>query len=659
MTDMNENAHLYVQKACYNKATGPYECLSKPWWIRTSAHRRYEPRHHCELTVLNCGQAVFKAIQADISAARKSVDIITWGFDPGMMIVREGLASQGIRYGDLLKEIATRPAPVLVRLLVWHDDLFSHGIMKNNPGYYGHRFPAVGVSAGYLSESHASYNAAWFDEIIAGKVPNIRLHIRDVPIKYKDEALADERYSIGLNGWLGSLYPSHHQKMVLVDYELPEAAVGYVMGHNSITDFWDTAEHRFQDPLRETLFKKNPAEPSSQAEMRFNEAADFFDARMYGSAPRPSRKEKALQKFIAENAMTAKPYQDVSLRARGPILHDLNHNFCEAWSESQPANRKLRLALWMPPIFTPLGSALDLSGVFESAPAKELERRVRNEPDPDFIQRRKKLAAAAFKLPNAHHSAQLLRTQPMHKEKGIKECYANLTRQLQHYLLIQNQYVQYEDWATHLKSCVQRLRSMGPGYQKPIYVFILTSTPESAGMDLPTYSVAKELGQSGTMVYEHDDAAKQVRKGKASMPITAEQLAKSGINVVMGSLWTCADNPKSAADYEEIYIHAKVAIVDDAAFTIGSANLNVRSMALDSELNVLSQAMDVACSLRKELFNHCVRDEGPPQFGTMQTTFEHWNSVARNNFNAMSGYMPLEGQLVLFHVNRKPAKPVI
>ncbi|NAT62651.1 phospholipase, partial [Pseudomonas syringae pv. actinidifoliorum] len=35
---------------------------------------------------------------------------------------------------------------------------------------------------------------------------------------------------------------SHHQKSVLVDYELP-SAVGFVMGHNSLDEYWDTDDH--------------------------------------------------------------------------------------------------------------------------------------------------------------------------------------------------------------------------------------------------------------------------------------------------------------------------------------------------------------------------------------------------------------------------------
>lgn len=37
--------------------------------------------------------------------------------------------------------------------------------------------------------------------------------------------------------------PSHHQKTVLVDYELPEHAVAFVMGHNMLDEYWDTDLH--------------------------------------------------------------------------------------------------------------------------------------------------------------------------------------------------------------------------------------------------------------------------------------------------------------------------------------------------------------------------------------------------------------------------------
>jgi phosphatidylserine/phosphatidylglycerophosphate/cardiolipin synthase-like enzyme len=127
----------------------------------------------------------------------------------------------------------------------------------------------------------------------------------------------------------------------------------------------------------------------------------------------------------------------------------------------------------------------------------------------------------------------------------------------------------------------------------------------------------------------------------------------------MGSLWTCAKPQPKRDEYEEVYIHAKVAIVDDAAFTIGSANLNVRSMAIDGELNILSQAKDVAYNLRCELFTQCFGEPGPDQFGDMQNIFDRWQKRMNDNARAIQNNTPLEGQIVTFHVDRKPGFPLI
>ncbi len=650
---MAENEGLYTQELCYNQAIGPYECLSLPWWVRTKKHKTYLARHHCQIVPLVCGEEVFQRIQVDLLAARRSVDIITWGFDPGMVLVRGGSAEDGMRYGDLLKQIATRKEnPVTVRLLLWHDNAASYAIQKNNPGLYGTRVPTIGAYAGYYGETHDRYNREWFAEIFANKVPNIVLHTREVALKFRDSALAGEKYKISpIDGRAGSIYPTHHQKMVLIDYETPACAVGYVMGHNSTTDFWDTVEHRFQDRRRETLYKKNPAEWDSKLAVAADEAQDWYERQMRsmtGQADQPSRRKTQRQmEFIKQYGFTAKPYQDVSLRVRGAILYDMNHNFCTGWAESEQATSSLMNAIWM----TPAGLAVKAAAAAAKAAT---EQPVKVHP---LVQDRSRFKAADFALKDCHHSAQLLRTYPAYQEKSIKECYANLTRLTHHYIFIQNQYIQYEEWATYLTTCVEKLRSAG--YTKPIYVFILTSTPETDGMDLATYDVALQLGQSETMKVEHEEALKRAKRGKAKAPITAAELEKRGIKALMASMWSGAGAPKSPRDYEETYIHAKVAIVDDAAFTVGSANLNVRSMALDSELNLLSQAKDVAFDLRRKLFTQCTNDEGPAQFGDMGRTFDKWLKLMDHNEKMMAKGMPLSGQVANFHVDRQPGPPVI
>ncbi|MDB5748510.1 MAG: phospholipase [Massilia sp.] len=648
---MDENAGLYKQKLSYNKTVGPYQCLSKPWWVRTSKHGTYPPRHACCIEPLICGEELFQSIRDDLLKAQRSVDIITWGFDPGMVLVRNGGAEDGMRYGELLKQLATRKDnPVVVRLLLWHDDAATYYHVKNNPGYYGGRIPTIGGYGGFFGETHDQYNREWFDEVIAGKVPNITLQVREVALKLRGPALEDENYKSSFMGTIGSIYPTHHQKMVLIDYETPDRAVGYVMGHNSTTDFWDTVEHRFQDARRETLYKKNPAEAVGQLANVMDEAGDLYDQQMrpyLGGQPPGRRKTARLAEFANEYAFTAKPYQDVSLRVRGPVLCDLNHNFCYGWAEAQAATSTLMNALWMTPPGLMVKATLAVARAIDKKP----------ESVPALVQSRKHIKAADFILRGGQHSAQLMRTYPAYKEKSIKECYANLTRLTEHYIFIQNQYIQYEDWVTHLNACVAKLREAG--YIKPIYVFILTSTPESNGMDLATYDIARQLGRSDTMKVEHQETVAKAMGGKTKMPITAEALAERGIKALMGSMWSGAAQPQSTKDYEETYIHAKVAIVDDAAFTVGSANLNVRSMALDSELNLLSQAMDVAFDLRKKLFKQCTNDEGPAQFGDMGKTFKDWLTLMGDNTKAMANRQPLKGQIATFQVDRQPGAPVI
>jgi len=178
-------------------------------------------------------------------------------------------------------------------------------------------------------------------------------------------------------------------------------------------------------------------------------------------------------------------------------------------------------------------------------------------------------------------------------------------------------------------------------------------------MDIATYDVAVQLAQSDAMVKEHADTVEKAKRGKTKMPITAEELEKRGIKVLMASMWSGAPHPRSADDYEETYIHAKVAIVDDAAFTLGSANLNVRSMALDSELNLLSEAKDVAFELRRKLFKQCTNDEGPVQFADMEENFNKWLDLMDKNTDAMANRAPLSGQIATFHVDRQPGPPVI
>ena len=54
--------------------------------------------------------------------------------------------------------------------------------------------------------------------------------------------------------------------------------------------------------------------------------------------------------------------------------------------------------------------------------------------------------------------------------------------------------------------------------------------------------------------------------------------------------------------YRPIYVHAKVAIIDDLWSMVGSANLNNRGMRDDTEMNVATLDAELACGLRLMLW---------------------------------------------------------
>ena len=66
-------------------------------WFANKAF--YPPRAGVHIKPLINGQAAFDAVHAAMEAARQSIDIITWGFDPAMRFKRP----DGPRIGELLQ----------------------------------------------------------------------------------------------------------------------------------------------------------------------------------------------------------------------------------------------------------------------------------------------------------------------------------------------------------------------------------------------------------------------------------------------------------------------------------------------------------------------------------------------------------------------------
>jgi hypothetical protein len=80
---------------------------------------------------------------------------------------------------------------------------------------------------------------------------------------------------------------------------------------------------------------------------------------------------------------------------------------------------------------------------------------------------------------------------------------------------------------------------------------------------------------------------------------TLEPESRPGLKIHVCSL-VAPDSP-AGQQWMPVYIHSKLMIVNDVFTTHGSANINTRSMQVDSELNIAHEWMSVTRALRRQV----------------------------------------------------------
>lgn len=78
-----------------------------------------------------------------------------------------------------------------------------------------------------------------------------------------------------------------------------------------------------------------------------------------------------------------------------------------------------------------------------------------------------------------------------------------------------------------------------------------------------------------------------------------------------------------------VYIHAKLMIVDDAYMTLGSSNINTRSMEVDTEINIAHDRPEVTRPARLQLWASHTNGNGA-QVDT-EVAFEQWGWIMELN----------------------------
>ncbi|MBR7971661.1 phospholipase [Burkholderia vietnamiensis] len=576
----------------------------------------------------------FKSIAKDLKEAKATADIICWGFDPGMELVRRGGKwRRGQTYGELLDEITQRKDnPVTVRLLVWYEpDPAVWASANNMPGFTDHSnlYPNKWMlSSPYDSKERHDYCVAWWAKNLpngrsnAGKNPNLRVVLRSVsrndamtllnmraPTVQEDEDPRMRIEELGLE-----MAATHHQKPILIDYDHDHGskAIGYVMGLNSVTDYWDGSEHKVDDERRER----------------------WVSSALKGEADHQKDAEGQASGSVYKHS---KPFQDYACRVQGPALAQLKYNFENGWA-----------------------AALEKPLPFDKPPTPPAKiKRVSGSPA---------------------HLVQIVRTQPHELEKSIKEIYFQASSCARNYMYMENQYFFYPEFARHLTNTRRAFcdawvkKSHKPVTEIPkLHLFIVIPHPERDEMIPRTYDTLTGLGygqkvdgmeampeqralsDKGKLDQKYPNSHKGPKGGQIlDRPSVQELERQLGLEVIVARLRTSGPDAKGNMAYREIYIHSKLMIVDDVFITVGSANLNLRSMSVDSEINIAATGSLYAADLRKRVFtlNSGGRNEGSGDPNELPDKFKDWKNWMNYNLSMMKKGQPMKGFLLPFEDHR-------
>ena len=125
-----------------------------------------------------------------------------------------------------------------------------------------------------------------------------------------------------------------------------------------------------------------------------------------------------------------------------------------------------------------------------------------------------------------------------------------------------------------------------------------------------------------------------------------------------GHLLACTLYARSGNLREPVYVHAKIAVVDDTWLTLGSANLNEHSLFNDTEMNVVSHDRELAFATRRRLFaEHLEMPVDDVPVDSTEAIDELWKPISKEQLELRAAGRPLTHRLVrLPHVSRRSSR---
>ena len=125
-----------------------------------------------------------------------------------------------------------------------------------------------------------------------------------------------------------------------------------------------------------------------------------------------------------------------------------------------------------------------------------------------------------------------------------------------------------------------------------------------------------------------------------------------------GRLVACTLYARKRTLHDQIYVHAKVGIVDDTWLTLGSANLNEHSLFNDTEMNIVTHDPATVRRTRRRLWAEHLElrcDELPDD--PIKTIDDHWKPISAEQLQRCNAGQPLTHRLVrLPDISRRSAR---
>jgi phosphatidylserine/phosphatidylglycerophosphate/cardiolipin synthase-like enzyme len=506
-----------------------------------------------------------------------------------------------------------------------------------------------GSGAPKQSPDEQAFTRDWFRRVHNGWMQNVEFRTRDFndvvvisPNLMGGIVLWSERINI-LNRMLAgeapdatwkqilllSSFPSHHQKMVLIDYKDSRLATGFVMGHNMHRNYWDTSAHLFDDASA----KRSPG---------------------FG------------------------PWQDLSTQVNGPLLHDLNHNFSRAWDrESHWIKRWFTDGLYRereaikPQTFgTPGRSQVQICRTQPQEGAEtsilEIYRKAIGNTRSYIYFENQYFRYAAFgeqlaTLAQAYKQKQrpgdlhlFVVTNTPDSSDFSSSTYEMMQSLGQEQLMPQAQ----RDLAEKLVRKRNRLAVLEANQVGHHAQQMQINALRREIAELEAQGVTPEVEQRVGGLSEDQVrvlARDQARKGDEQKPYELKEIP--GLKVAIATLTACSPEPGRTPQagertrYRNIYVHSKLLVVDDVFSLLSSANINTRSMHFDSELGLASPDPQLAKQWRKELWELHTADRSPDLANGLcnaAENFKKWNSVMDRNWEEQNRGKPLVAHLTRF-----------